>query len=294
MASLGSKVLQIRSVEFAGNYRMPTRVLSSLTDPMMPLEEEARSGTLISFEEETHMEQAAITGIAFNRDEAKITVLRRAGQARHRLPDPGPDRRCQYRSRHDHAEPVGGRQDRLHLHRPAQRIQPRDGSARTAASRRTSAPATSSATPRCPRCRWSAWACAAMSASLRRCSARCRKRASTSDDLDLGNQDLGADRREIHGTCRARPAQGFRTGKSLNFQPWLVPLTKRPCQKLRCGHFVGRTCKTVDAWRRGRVVEGTSLLRKHTGLNLYRGFESLRLRQNWYDKQPLTSGFFLP
>ena len=75
MASLGSKVLQIRSVEFAGNYRMPTRVLSSLTDPLMPLEEEANSGTLISFEEDTHMEQATITGIAFNRDEAKITVL---------------------------------------------------------------------------------------------------------------------------------------------------------------------------------------------------------------------------
>ncbi|HYD81535.1 MAG TPA: aspartate kinase [Paucimonas sp.] len=75
MASLGSKVLQIRSVEFAGNYKMPTRVLSSLTDPLMPLEEEANSGTLISFEEDTHMEQAAITGIAFNRDEAKITVL---------------------------------------------------------------------------------------------------------------------------------------------------------------------------------------------------------------------------
>jgi aspartate kinase len=74
MASLGSKVLQIRSVEFAGNYRMPTRVLSSLTDPLMPLEEEAQSGTLISFEEDTHMEQATITGIAFSRDEAKITV----------------------------------------------------------------------------------------------------------------------------------------------------------------------------------------------------------------------------
>ena len=75
MASLGSKVLQIRSVEFAGNYRMPTRVLSSLTDPLIPLEEEASSGTLISFEEDTHMEQATITGIAFNRDEAKITVF---------------------------------------------------------------------------------------------------------------------------------------------------------------------------------------------------------------------------
>ena len=75
MASLGSKVLQIRSVEFAGNYQMPTRVLSSLTDPLMPLEEEASSGTLISFEEESDMEQATITGIAFSRDEAKITVM---------------------------------------------------------------------------------------------------------------------------------------------------------------------------------------------------------------------------
>ncbi len=75
LASLGSKVLQIRSVEFAGNYRVPTRVLSSLTDPLLPLEEEANSGTLISFEEDTHMEQAVISGIAFNRDEAKITVL---------------------------------------------------------------------------------------------------------------------------------------------------------------------------------------------------------------------------
>ena len=48
MASLGSKVLQIRSVEFAGKYRVPTRVLSSLTDPLIPLEEEMHSGTLIT------------------------------------------------------------------------------------------------------------------------------------------------------------------------------------------------------------------------------------------------------
>jgi aspartate kinase len=67
-------VLQTRSVEFAGNYRVPTRVLSSLTDPLMDLAEEAKSGTLISFEED-NMEQAVISGIAFNRDEAKITVM---------------------------------------------------------------------------------------------------------------------------------------------------------------------------------------------------------------------------
>ncbi|HEX8963954.1 MAG TPA: aspartate kinase [Rhodocyclaceae bacterium] len=69
MASLGSKVLQIRSVEFAGKYKVKLRVLSSF-------EEEGKEtmGTLITFEENTKMEQAVISGIAFNRDEAKLTV----------------------------------------------------------------------------------------------------------------------------------------------------------------------------------------------------------------------------
>ncbi len=75
MASLGSKVLQIRSVEFAGKYRVPTRVLSSLTDPDIPLAEEMKSGTLITFEEDEKMEAAVVSGIAFSRDEAKITLL---------------------------------------------------------------------------------------------------------------------------------------------------------------------------------------------------------------------------
>jgi aspartate kinase len=75
MASLGSKVLQIRSVEFAGKYRVPTRVLSSLTDPDMSLDEEMRSGTLITFEEDEKMEAAVVSGIAFSRDEAKVTLL---------------------------------------------------------------------------------------------------------------------------------------------------------------------------------------------------------------------------
>ena len=75
MASLGSKVLQIRSVEFAGKYRIPTRVLSSLTDPLIPLEQEIVSGTLITFEEDEKMEAAVVSGIAFSRDEAKITLL---------------------------------------------------------------------------------------------------------------------------------------------------------------------------------------------------------------------------
>ena len=75
MASMGSKVLQIRSVEFAGKYKVPLRVLSSFTPWDMAIEEEARSGTLISFEEDEKMEQAVVSGIAFNRDEAKISVL---------------------------------------------------------------------------------------------------------------------------------------------------------------------------------------------------------------------------
>lgn len=65
MASLGSKVLQIRAVEFAGKYNVPLRVLSSF---------EEGNGTLITYEDEG-MEQALISGIAFNRDEAKLTAL---------------------------------------------------------------------------------------------------------------------------------------------------------------------------------------------------------------------------
>ena len=75
MASMGSKVLQIRSVEFAGKYRVPLRVLSSFTPWDIDLAVESQSGTLITFEEDEHMEQAVVSGIAFNRDEAKISVL---------------------------------------------------------------------------------------------------------------------------------------------------------------------------------------------------------------------------
>ncbi len=65
MASLGSKVLQIRSVEFAGKYNVPLRVLSSFQEG---------AGTLISYEDDS-MEKPLISGIAFNRDEAKLTML---------------------------------------------------------------------------------------------------------------------------------------------------------------------------------------------------------------------------
>ncbi len=65
MASQGSKVLQIRSVEFAGKYKVPLRVLSSFVDG---------PGTLITLEDDDTMEQPVVSGIAFNRDEAKVTI----------------------------------------------------------------------------------------------------------------------------------------------------------------------------------------------------------------------------
>jgi aspartate kinase len=70
LASQGSKVLQIRSVEFAGKYKVKLRVLSSFEEP-----ESTSTGTLITYEEDDDMEQAIISGIAFNRDEAKISVM---------------------------------------------------------------------------------------------------------------------------------------------------------------------------------------------------------------------------
>ena len=70
LASQGSKVLQIRSVEFAGKYLVRLRVLSSFEDP-----ESNPTGTLITYEEDEDMEHAIISGIAFNRDEAKISVM---------------------------------------------------------------------------------------------------------------------------------------------------------------------------------------------------------------------------
>ncbi|UXY14979.1 aspartate kinase [Chitiniphilus purpureus] len=66
MASLGSKVLQIRSVEFAGKYNVKLRVLSSF--------QEEGEGTLITFEEDPTMEKPVVSGIAFNRDEARVNV----------------------------------------------------------------------------------------------------------------------------------------------------------------------------------------------------------------------------
>ena len=105
MASLGSKVLQIRSVEFAGKYKVKLRVLSSFQDE--------GDGTLITVEEDKEMEQPIISGIAFNRDEAKLTVLGvpdKPGIAYQIL---GPVAGRQHRRRHDYPERRPRRQHRL-------------------------------------------------------------------------------------------------------------------------------------------------------------------------------------
>ena len=173
MASLGSKVLQIRSVEFAGKYSVPLRVLSSFTPWDIDIDEEAKSGTLITFEEDEKMEQAVVSGIAFNRDEAKITVLGvpdKPGIAYHILgavADANIDVDVIIQNVSQ------GRQDRLLLHRAPQRLRAR----RSTCSRAKVLPharraPTSSATPRSARSASSASACAATSASPARCSAR--------------------------------------------------------------------------------------------------------------------------
>ena len=164
MASLGSKVLQIRSVEFAGKYKVKLRVLSSFEDPGI----RRRNGTLITFEEDDTMEQAIISGIAFNRDEAKISVMGVRGQARHRVRDPRPGRRGQHRRRHDRAEHRRVGPHRLLVHRQSQRVPEGAGRAGAANAARASRRARSSATTRSARCRSSASACARTSASRRK------------------------------------------------------------------------------------------------------------------------------
>ena len=141
MASLGSKVLQIRSVEFAGKYRVPLRVLSSFTPWDIDIDEEAalrhpdhlrgrrKDGTSCRVRHRVHARRS------------QDHRGRRARQAGHRLPDPGRDRRRQHRCRRDRAERVARRAHRLLLHGQPQRLRARDRPAARAAS----APATGAA-----------------------------------------------------------------------------------------------------------------------------------------------------
>ena len=171
LASLGAKVLQIRAMEFASKYRVPLRVLSSFEDG---------PGTIIVPEEEEGMEQPLISGIAFNRDEAKISV--------HRVPDrPG----VAFRLLKDIAaanievdmivQNVGARarRDRLHVHREPQRTTSGPASSSTR-WRRSSGRSGSPETPASSSCLWWGWGCARTPASRAGCSTPSRARTSTS------------------------------------------------------------------------------------------------------------------
>jgi aspartate kinase len=90
MASLGSKVLQIRSVEFAGKYKVPMRVLSSFTPWDIDIDEEAKSGTLITLRKTKKWNKPSFPASRSTATKPRFHRAGRARQARHRLPDPGP------------------------------------------------------------------------------------------------------------------------------------------------------------------------------------------------------------
>ncbi len=169
LASVGAKVLQTRSVELAMKERVRVQVLSSFED---------RPGTLVVDEDEI-VEQAIVSGIAYSRDEARITLRHvpdRPGVAAAIF---GPLSAGQRERGHDRADRLGRRQHRPDLHRGPGRPGPhRSRSWRTGRPR--SAPRRCSRTRRWPRSAWSASACAAMPAWPTRCSARLPPRGSTS------------------------------------------------------------------------------------------------------------------
>ena len=171
MASLGAKVLQTRSVEIAMLHRVPIRVLSTFTPDV--------GGTLLCDEEDI-VEKKPVTGIAYSRDEAKITL--------HKIPDQPGVAAAIFGPLADAGVNVDmivqnvsedGKKTDLTFTVHARRADPRAGGDRERMPRR-SAIATSPMPPMSPRSRSSASACAPIPAWPRPCSARCRRRASTS------------------------------------------------------------------------------------------------------------------
>ena len=120
MASLGAKVLQVRSVELAMVHNVRTFVRSSFDDPANP-----QAGTLICDEEEI-VEQQIVTGIAYSKDEAQITLRKRRGQARRRRGDLRAAGGREHQCRHDHPGRVRRHDDDgHHLHRAHRRFRAR-------------------------------------------------------------------------------------------------------------------------------------------------------------------------
>ena len=181
---------------------------------MMPIAEEAQSGTLITFEEDENMEQAIISGIAFNRDEAKITVMGvpdRPGIA-YAILGPIADANIDVDMIIQNASVEG--HHRLLVHGAPQRLRARDGDREdgAAAHRRASIVGDNRM------CKVSL-----VGVGMRSHAGIAEPDVPHAgggghqhpDDLHLGDQDLGRGRREVHGARRARAAQGLwpRTGR---------------------------------------------------------------------------------
>lgn len=161
MASMGSKVLQIRAVEFAGKYQVPLRVLHSFKEG---------PGTLITLEDATQMETPTIAGIAFNRDEAKLTILGvpdMPGIA-HKILGPIGDANIEVdvivqntgEDKHTDFSFTVSRTDLPRAMDVLQSVAGQIGARKCAAM------------PESPRCRWWAWACGPTPVSPARCSQR--------------------------------------------------------------------------------------------------------------------------
>ncbi len=218
MASLGSKVLQIRSVEFAGKYRVRLRVLSSFEDE--------GEGTLITFEEDDKMEQAIISGIAFSRDEAKITVMGvpdRPGIA-YAILGPIADANVDVDMIIQNASVEGITDFSFTVHRNdyqkamdiAKKVQSHIGAKAIVGDNRV---------------------CKVSMVGLGHALARGHRQPDVPhavrggdqhpDDLDLGDQDLGRGRREVHGARGAGAPQGFQPGSGELSGAIVGPLSKR-------------------------------------------------------------------
>ena len=172
LASLGAKVMQVRSVELGMVHNVRIFVRSSFDRPEDIDPHGNPPGTLICDEEEI-MEQQVVTGIAFSKDEAQISIRRGAGQARRRRRDLRPAGRGQHQRRHDRAERLRRRRKPPTSPSPCRRpttSAPLDVIDQGASRR--SATSGSTARPTSPRFRSSASACAAMPASPRRRSGR--------------------------------------------------------------------------------------------------------------------------
>jgi aspartate kinase len=212
MASLGSKVLQIRSVEFAGKYRVPLRVLSSFTPWDIDIAEEARSGTLITFEEDVKMEQAVVSGIAFNRDEAKISLVGVADKPgiAHMILGPVAEanidvdviiQNVSHDGRTDFSFTVPRNDYARTMALMKSAVLPKTGAAGLLGDDRI--------------CKVSIVGIG-MRSHVRRRQQDVRRAERGGDqhpdDHDERDQDLRRDRREVHGARGARPAQGLRSG----------------------------------------------------------------------------------